>query len=846
MSLFDKPKEWLESFFPTNTCDTYYSTIPTKKQKLFLERDSVSPFIRPISTNDASNIVCNDGYFGFVFEAIPNIRAGTKTAETIESILKKLDDSVYMQIHLWGSKNIESIIDRWEFDHSSNNEAVNEAIKNISQFFKDKTHEKISYSMETTLKNHRLFFSFKSKNEDKVLEVKEHIKNILTTNSFAPVELTFDDLKPIYWELLNPKHSFKNIPRYDKKRYFNSQVVSNENIVRVEDTYIKIGKKNNANQFIGKSWIGLSPTTLPDYAHIQDFGKKLGDYLSRACDTNQFNDSFMVTLNINKISKNENRAIAKKQNSLVSRRVKNEDTKLIDKKAEAMSVNKRLKDFEALYNMDLVVLVSGKDIEEANKNATTVKSFWGTGGDTSGINLGNTDNVHLPVFLSCLPLGLNQDYFDYIQGNPFKLFANQVSHFAPVESDYKGNYPNNLFMSRRGQIAGFDFFKSNGSKNGYIIARSGAGKSVLLNYMVLNAYTRGDRIFITDIGGSYKPICEELGGQYIEIDLDNPISFNPFSDLNELTLEDLNFFSDYVYSLGASKLKSEALKQQNIIKPKIQEIIKTLFNNAEISNKMEVTEIRDELKKLEDRRYQDFATALTPFCRGELYGDFLTGKSQINLNKQLAVLELGSVENVSEIRDAMIFIWEYHKSKAVYKQEKTAEDGGRRILVIIDEVHKFLGKNEMMDDAIEQAYRRFRKHLASIWIATQSFEDINNNDGLTRAGRVILANSPWKIFLEQEETSLNMLFASSAFKFDNIEEELMRQVNTKKGEYSELFIITPEQHKIPYRLVMNKYFYYLTTTDPEDKDKLNDLMNIKGLSKKDAINSLIYEGDAVA
>ena len=837
MSFLKKSTDIINSLFPV-TCDTYYSTIPTKKQRQFLEKYSISEYVRPISQTDSS-IVCNDGYFGFVFETTPHIRAGTKTAETIEAILKKLDDSVFMQIHLWGSKNIESTIDRWEYEHKSQSDAVNEAISNIGQFFRDKTREKISYSMESTLKNYRLFFSFKTKDEEKLKEIKEHIKNILATNAFNPVELTFNDLKPIYWELLNPKHDFKDIPRYDSKRYFNKQVISSENIVTVEDTYLKIGRKNNANQFVGKSWIGLSPTTLPDYAHIQDFGKKLGDYLSRACNTNQFNDSFMVTLNINKVSRSENLSIGKKQNSLVSKRVKNTDTKLQDKKAEATSVNKRLKDFESLYNMDLVVLVSGTDIETANKNATTVKSFWGTGGETSSINLGATDNVHLPVFLSSLPLGLNKDYFEYIQGNPFKLFSDQVAQFAPVEADYKGNYPNNLFISKRGQLAGFDFFRTSASKNGYIIAKSGAGKSVLLNYMVLNAHTRGDRIFITDIGGSYEPICEELGGQYIEIDLDNPISFNPFSDLKELTLEDLNFFSDWIYSLGASKLKSEALKLQNIIKPKIQDIIRTVFND--IGNEMEITHVRDKIREIDDQRYKDFAIALTPFCKDELYGDFLTGKSTINLKNQLAVLELGKVENIAEIRDAMIFIWEYHKSNAVYKQEKDAAHGGRRILVIIDEVHKFLGKNEMMDDAIEQAYRRFRKHLASIWIATQSFEDINNKDGLTRPGLVILANSPWKIFLGQEETSLNMLFASSAFKFDHIEEQLISQVTTIKGEYSELFLITPEQQKIPYRLVMNKYFYYLTTTDQDDKKKVYDLMQRKNLSKKDAINHLIEE-----
>jgi conjugal transfer ATP-binding protein TraC len=830
------PNKWLSNLLSFN--DDNYSSISTQEQKKLLKRYSISNFIRPISYSD-NCIICNDGYFGFVFECVPHIRAGNKTAETIESILKKLSDDIFMQIHLWGSKNIESVINRWEYDHHSKSEAINEAIKNIGQFFRDKTNEQISYSMETSIKNHRLFFSFKSKDEKKLLEIKNHIKNILSTNSFFPTELKFEELKPIFWELLNPKHSFKNIPEYDKKKFFNKQVVSSENIVKVEDTYIQIGRKNNANSFVGKTWIGLSPATLPDYAHIQDFGKKLGDYLTGACNTNQFNDTFMVTLNINKVARSENLSIGKKQNSLVNKRVKNTDTKLLDKKAEATSVNRRLKDFESLYNMDLVVLVAGDNPELANKNVTSVQSFWGTGGDTSGITLGQTDSAHLPIFLSSLPLGLTKDYFEDIQGNPFKLFADQVAQFAPVEADYKGNYPNNLFISKRGQLSGFDFFQTSASKNGYIIAKSGAGKSVLLNYMVLNAHTRGDRIFITDIGGSYEPICEQLGGQYIEIDLDNPISFNPFSDLKELTLEDLNFFSDWIYSLGASKLKSEALKLQNIIKPKIQEIIRNLFKD--VNNNLEITNIRDEIRKIDDSRYQDFAIALTPFCKGELYGDFLTGKSQINLNNQLAVLELGKVENIAEIRDAMIFIWEYHKSNAVYKQEKTADQGGRRILVIIDEVHKFLGKNEMMDDAIEQAYRRFRKHLASIWIATQGFDDINSTDGLTRAGRVILANSPWKIFLGQEETSLNMLFASSAFNFDYLEEQLIRAVTTVKPEYSEMFLITPEQQKIPYRLVMNKYFYYLTTTDQDDKQKVYNAMKSYNLSKKDAINYLLEE-----
>ena len=74
-----------------------------------------------------------------------------------------------------------------------------------------------------------------------------------------------------------------------------------------------------------------------------------------------------------------------------------------------------------------------------------------------------------------------------------------------------------------------------------------------------------------------------------------------------------------------------------------------------------------------------------------------------------------------------------------------------------------------------------------------------------------------------------------------IQHALPRSGRAIKPEYSELFIITPEQQKIPYRLVMNKYFYYLTTTDQDDKRKVYNTMKLHNLSKKDAINYLIEE-----
>ena len=92
------PTKWLKDLLSSD--DEDFSSLPTKKQKELFKRYSVSQFIRPIAMSEKS-IVCNDGYFGFIFECVPHIRAGTKTAETIESILKKLSDDIFMQINLW-------------------------------------------------------------------------------------------------------------------------------------------------------------------------------------------------------------------------------------------------------------------------------------------------------------------------------------------------------------------------------------------------------------------------------------------------------------------------------------------------------------------------------------------------------------------------------------------------------------------------------------------------------------------------------------------------------------------------------------------------------------------------
>lgn len=56
---------------------------------------------------------------------------------------------------------------------------------------------------------------------------------------------------------------------------------------------------------------------------------------------------------------------------------------------------------------------------------------------------------------------------------------------------------------------------------------------------------------------------------------------------------------------------------------------------------------------------------------------------------------------------------------------------------------------------------------------------------------------------------------------NDMDEILMRTTKTVLGEYSEIFVITPEEYKYVYRLALDKYFYYLTSTKPSDKARFN-------------------------
>ncbi|ECK6995166.1 conjugal transfer protein TraG [Campylobacter jejuni] len=811
------------------------TSLQTNVWNACMQRYKFSDFLPYMSYDSQKEYyINNDNSFGTVFLCSPRIRMGESTAVAVEEMLGKLPENMFIQFTLFGSKNIKDIVEYWKYMHleradRENNELLFKAIKNMEEFYYSKTKEGISNSMATRLKNYYLLVSIKSNSEEDVISYKHILKNILTSNNFSPVVAEPEVLKPMLYELFNGNHDINNIPNYDRTCYLNRQVIMPTTEMLIKDDELKID---------GRSFISLTPQSFPQEAHIADFGEKLGDYISRALDNNQFKDTFLITASVCALSKKKTARVKGNHSMLLTQKwSENIFRQFAAARKESVSILERIDNQkEKLYAFDLNVIVSGDNYDEASLNASTIISYWNKGGGKA-IVLDEALGIHQLNLIASLPMGINKEYMFDITAKYRSMFPDQISQFIPLEADFKLNIPNLILFSRRAQIAGLDLFVSNSNYNAYLVATSGAGKSVLLNMLAFNSYARNDRIFIIDQDNSFSKLCDTIDGQYLALDPLQPISFNPFSGLKnndrESFMDDLNYLSDLIYMLGSSKNQDRALEDEKLIKAKTQAIMEELFLSK--GNTMEVTDIRDELAKVDDQRFRDFADQLRPFCKEGIYGKYFNGPCEFNIEKEFIVTEFKGLEGHNDLRDPLIMLLIYHINQLMYM----SSDRKSRIQIIIDEAHRFLGKNPKMDDFIEQAYRRARKYDASVIIATQGFDDIYNakDGGLSRAGTVIINNSAYKIFMKQTETSVNMLIKSEVFSLSETDKEILRSIRTLKGEYSELFLMTPDDVKLPYRLVMDKYFYYLTTTDPKDKAKIKELTD-QGIPLGEAIELL--------
>ena len=169
----------------------------------------------------------------------------------------------------------------------------------------------------------------------------------------------------------------------------------------------------------------------------------------------------------------------------------------------------------------------------------------------------------------------------------------------------------------------------------------------------------------------------------------------------------------------------------------------------EAGNAADLGTVRKHLAARDDRRAQDMATALGPWCPGGAMGRLFAGGDTPELDAALTVFELAELKGRGDVQGVVLMLVVFLATQRMYHGPRT-----RAKAIVIDEAWDLLS-GEDSKAFLEGAARRARKYRGSLITGTQSVNDYYANP----AARAAWENSDWVIFLAQKDESVELLKA---------------------------------------------------------------------------------------
>ncbi|MCL5674246.1 MAG: TraC family protein [Candidatus Omnitrophica bacterium] len=423
------------------------------------------------------------------------------------------------------------------------------------------------------------------------------------------------------------------------------------------------------------------------------------------------------------------------------------------------------------------------------------------------------------LFLACLPFGYDYKFEKFYQRS-HKMLSDNASDIIPVWGSGTGsNTPAAIFTNRQGRVFFFDPFDSN-SPHFLTVGITGAGKSVFCNNLIMEGLRLGSHIFVIDRGGSYQRICEVNGGQYVEIDPNNPTCINPFS--SSLNPENLAFSVMLVSEMASGGEDTERLRREE--RAIIQGAIQNAYHEV-AGRQVTLSDVAEQLNK-DELPGKRLILKLLPFLKKGHYGGFFDGQNQLDITNNFVVFELGALGGWKDLQTVLLLALMYLLTGKVAGMKDI------RKYLLIDEAWTLLN-TENTARFIENAFRTFRKYRCSVGAISQQLQDFFN----TKAGNSIMANAVNRIYLAQNPEVVESM--KEQLGLNEIQVKTLKSIKTIKGRYSEAMIKTDADSGI-VRLILDPASYWLFTTDPKDISRLNEAVKQTGSLEK-AIETLTKE-----
>lgn len=400
-----------------------------------------------------------------------------------------------------------------------------------------------------------------------------------------------------------------------------------------------------------------------------------------------------------------------------------------------------------------------------------------------------------------------------------------AADLLPVEMPWRGTWhsPLMLFETPYRQLVPFSPFDASlGDANMLIMAKSGGGKTFMVQLFLLMMARANPQISIIERGDSYQPLVQLMGGRAIDVKLDGRETLNPWDlPAGETTpsKEKIAFLKNLTRHMIGDSPGSDNSLVDNLLSDAIGRTYKRCA--IRYSNPIPTfNDLREELAQWRDeermQRTIDEARLAAIKLRGwtgekGIYARLFDAHTTMRLDSSWLFFNVEGLSSDPKLETAMSMLI----ANAV-----ASRAGGRTVrpnITVLDECW-FLLDSPTLAPEVVQLFRTARKRNASVWGISQTVEDFVGTEFQPREhGPGILKNASTKIIGQQpgDMTPLvNHLYLNPVAL-----NEVKRFSAPRKGESADALLVLGEKAETTQtiRIVPTAVDYWICTTFPRER-----------------------------
>lgn len=769
---------------------------------------SGAPFAKIIpyeAFDEETGVFIGINSLGFAIEALP-IVGGDDATEKMISLLftEMLEEDASLQCLLLADHRTDEFLKKWEDARKAQNPTLHQLAKKRTEHFKamSKTLPRmfrfiLSYSVPSENYNRNQLQLLKEK-KDKFLET---LRPLTYATAWTP-----NDLIASVGGIINFSSSRKSFQRrWNPHQSLASQLTSGGKISVLEDRLEWTTDRDSAF----KSYRALD---FPSNWSLANMGHLIGDFFR---DAFRVQTPFYIHFGVHCPKQNTVEPGFWRKAHLIDNQGKS-STLLrwipeLEKELKENDYIRRSLNQGARFVWTQLSTGLWAEKEEIHRHEEVLKGLF----KINHFNLVENRCVHLPQLIASLPMTWAEHVKDLKNLSLLRTtLSTECVNFVPLQGEWLGTpTPCMLLLGRRGQLLNWNpFDNKTGNYNVVVAGRSGSGKSVFMQELLMNGLSIGAKVYVLEVGRSFEKLNDLLEGQQIEFSKASNICLNPFSNIctTDKDAQDISisFLKSIIGCMAAPN--SGTSDFENAV---IESAIRAVWDHK--GNEATITDVAACLLANEDARAKTLGTMLTPYTKRGVYAKHFEGKNNVNFNNPMVLIELEELKDKKDLQAVVLQLFIMTITNQAFLGDRQTP-----FFICIDEAWDLL-RNSQSGPFIETLARRLRKYHGSLVIGTQGIEDFFATPGAKAA----YENSDWICLLSQKNSSIHAMAESRKIDFTEGKKIALESIATRQGEYSEIMICDAEGGYSTARLLLDKFSELLYTTKADEFAAIKALRN---------------------